>query len=442
MLGQRSVQTRAPVILHWNRQPQEPKTRRTLRCNMFGLMPVAFPLLLLFCTSSPLQKKKNNDLRVVPVATAPSLDGREPQQDQNVSWENAQIDYSAGNEYIAAHYGDSSDGGGDDSSYFADNVKMERIYDARKTTNTTFATHGFTLLRYGDSQEFQTMLESVDWRNLSSIQTLYLPQVEDAIRNVVFRDTPVAHVMFWCPTLRTGAATDSSSTGTTSTTPQGGYAATAHIDTDVNAYASVRDLVRMIIKNQLVVLSPEPQAEACRSDANNNNDLGSLEDMMVTAIETHRCRFAIVNAWKNIGITPVTNAPLAFMPARYSDINTAFPYGTLDESSCRWYTFPSMTANELLLFAQYDRDASQTSDVWHCALSLPSSSSSSSPSSCSRQSFDIRCFVLFADSVVVPAQRDRLHHRRPSRLDRSGSAAFCADQSRRRRHRRLEEENE
>jgi hypothetical protein len=409
---------------------------------MFGLMPVAFPLLLLlFYPSSIPQKKKKNDLRVVPVATAPSLDGRE-EQSQEVWWENAQIDYSAGNEYIAAHYGGSSSDGGEDSSYFAENVKMERIYDARKTTNTTFATHGFALLRCGDSQEFHNnmQLESVDWRNLSSIQTLYLSYVEHAIRNVVFRDTPVAHVMFWCPTLRTGAATDSSDirTGSTSITPQGGYASTAHIDTDVNAYASVRDLVRMIVKNQL----PEQQ-DAC-SDAN-NNDHGLMEDRMVTAIETHRRRFAIVNAWKNIGPTPVTDAPLAFMPARYHDNKTqttAFPYGTLDESSCRWYTFPSMTSDELLLFAQYDRDASQASDVWHCALSLLPTSSSPSSSSFSRQSFDIRCFVLFADPVVVPPQRDRLHHRRPSRLDRSGSAAFCADQSRRRRNRRLEEENE
>ena len=70
--------------------------------------------------------------------------------------------------------------------------------------------------------------------------------------------------------------------------------------------------------------------------------------------------------------------------------------------SSRWYVFPRMTHGEVLLFKQYDRDVARPSDTWHCALKGAEAADGDAPP---RRSFELRCFVLFDETV--PAACDR-----------------------------------
>ena len=83
----------------------------------------------------------------------------------------------------------------------------------------------------------------------------------------------------------------------------------------------------------------------------------------------------------------------------------------------RWYSYPDLTPDELLLFCQYDRDATRPSDLWHCALA----------STGDRTSFDVRTLVVFADRPV----EDRFV-RTGALLTRDESQVFCAEQHRQR----------
>lgn len=306
------------------------------------------------------------------------------------------IDYSASNEFIKAHYGTSLLN--NKTSYFEKEAKLEPVYNARKIDHA-LQTHGFQLLH---DRNFNLAVQ--DWTDMCSIRDIYLPHLEQTIRSS-FNES-IHEIIFWCPSLRTHRREKPDKHLTQHETPRSGYVATAHIDTDVNAYESERALVDIVLKNKV------------------EGTYSSSAERIVDLIMNQGRRFSIVNAWRSIRNSPVATAPLAFMPARYKEANTGFPQGTFDVSSCVWYTFPAMTKHELLLFSQYDRDASYSSDLWHCAL--VDQVEKANP----RASFDVRCFILFHERV--PSYRDRLRARFPSRLNRAGSAEFCAEQSRRR----------
>ena len=119
-----------------------------------------------------------------------------------------------------------------------------------------------------------------------------------------------------------------------------------------------------------------------------------------------RRRFAVVNAWRNIDPrSPVCRAPLAVMATRYKDGETSVvPEASPCTARSRWYVFPEMKADEVLLFMQYDRSADAPSDVWHCAL--PQMTEGSDVDQLPpRRSFEVRCLVIFDEQV--PSDRDR-----------------------------------
>ena len=327
-------------------------------------------------------------------------------------WCEARIDYSAANEFIAAHYGK--------TRYFEKDRKTEPIYNAREGVQQHLqdeGTHyrpaslsecGFTLVQ-------QEKPADTDWTDLNSIRETYLPRVRDALLTVYGAggesSNLSADVIFWCPTLRLENAAQTPRDGRALETPKSGYVATAHIDTDVNAYETVQQFVDMVYKNRFP-----------------GTNFNARE--LVTALSDGRARrFSIVNAWRNIGDAPIKRAPLALMPSRYAQPDAAFPNAIPDHQSSCWYTYPNMTPNELLLFCQYDRDASQPSDVWHCALTEIGNDDSGPP----RQSFDVRCLVLFHQETV-PQHRDRLRHHdgNPSLLNYKESQTFCSEQAARR----------
>ena len=60
-------------------------------------------------------------------------------------------------------------------------------------------------------------------------------------------------------------------------------------------------------------------------------------------------------------------------------------------SAHRWYYFPDMRPEEILIFAGYDSDPRYPSIVPHTAVEDPGSSPDAPP----RWNIDIRCYALF-----------------------------------------------
>mmetsp|Transcript_4946 Transcript_4946/g.20226 ORF Transcript_4946/g.20226 Transcript_4946/m.20226 type:complete len:162 (+) Transcript_4946:1699-2184(+) len=137
-------------------------------------------------------------------------------------------------------------------------------------------------------------------------------------------------------------------------------------------------------------------------------------------------RFAVLNAWRNVdAASPVRRAPLALFATRYDTEGACFPRAAPDPATSLWYAFPRMTAHEVLLFKQYDRDAARPADLWHCAL--PGVVDDDAPP---RRSFELRVFVLFSEDV--PPERDRLaagRHAPRAALSREESECFCGEQA-------------
>ena len=356
---------------------------------------LAVPLLLLFLRAA------SAGFAAAPRTGAPTATTNNPGW-----WCQAVIDYSAANEFIAAHYGL-------ESRYFGRDRATEPILNAREglmqlddddtsvvRTEPSLTNCGFQLV------ETSSPSNMIDWNDLKSIRESYLPVVREALASS-YGDA-IRRIYFWCPTIRRQDFKATPRDQSDKTTPLASYVATAHIDTDVNAYSSVEDLV------QVVESSRFPGTKVPVSQT-------------VRELQEGR-RFAIVNAWRNIGANgaPIRRAPLAFMPMRYTQPSQAFPDGTPDFAKSRWYTFPEMATNEILLFAQYDRDAAFPSDLWHCALTKIGLEDS-----LLRESFDVRCLVLFDEQV--PKERDRLARRKLSKMNFRESQTFCSEQAERRR---------
>ena len=300
----------------------------------------------------------------------------------------APVDYSAANEFIAEQYGV--------PSYFQNNHATESIYNARQgyflegdtSTDSTLLVEP-SLSKCGFELVQVAMDPVIDWDDLKSIREQYLPRVESAIRSSYGEDC-VSDVFFWNPTMRlhNSKASDRKADMESQTTPRSIQAGMAHIDSDVNAYESLDVFLKIVQAN--IVPGTKPLTS---------------ENVALLIESNQPKRFAIVNAWCNIGRSKILQAPLAIMPMRYQEPNTAFPIGQPEFEKSHWYCFPEMQPREVLLFAQYDRDAAKPSDVWHCALKSVGASENVPP----RESFDVRAFVVFQDSV--PSHRDRLAQR-------------------------------
>jgi hypothetical protein len=344
--------------------------------------------------------------------------------------------------------------------YFAHDRYLENIYNARngvydpilQTWKPAKLTEcGFQLIVMDESVSSSSSTSetttSIDWNELEQIRNRILPRIEDAVRNAYGNDHPVHQILFWCPTLRLPNTLPSSRTCASSGvhTPRASYVSTAHIDTDVNAYQSLSALIDLIHKN--------------RFPGTVDFDRNYIASQLL--LDRGR-RFSIVNAWQNIGNKPVNQAPLAFLSSRYCisnpDASNAagcdtttrpfFPFSSPDPLQSLWYTFPAIQPkHELLLFAQYDRNAAVPSDLWHCALTNMTNFHHPNPDDFSnthrhlepRQSFDVRCLVIFEESVnfvgddYFDTTVDRLQHRRVPQLDFSASQQFCSKQAEKRR---------
>jgi hypothetical protein len=312
-------------------------------------------------------------------------------------WCEAKIDYTAANEYIDAHYGNQR------TPYFAASQVLEPVFDARKGvyddqtdswTSPSVESTGFTLI--------QAPTKTTDWKDISHVRETYLPELKRIIETT-FEGSEISHAFFWNPMHRGEELTPTKEDGVT---PTASVAGAVHIDTDVGAYDDAESVVRHIEMNRI--------------------DTDSFpRDELVSALKDRR-RFAIVNMWRNIAPLPVARAPMSLLATRYSSPG-AFPEAVHDLTRSRWYTFSEMKPDELLLFLQYDRDKSTISDFWHCALK--GIGDASAPP---RQSFDLRCFIVFKEQVLDSRDRFGADRVRPL-FTYEESATFCSEQGEKRR---------
>jgi hypothetical protein len=296
-------------------------------------------------------------------------------------WGKAEIDYSAANEYIRAHYGEEAPR---KPNYFVHQSRIESIYDARQGVRITENVNGkspatlkhcgFTLLSSSSYQKNDTMI--TDWNNLDQIQDLYLPQLQRLLTEIYeTHGRTIRHVIFWNPMLRGKDNEQLRPPRETKITPTAGFASSPHIDMDI-----------------------------------------------IHDIRDNHCGFAVVNAWRNVGSRPVTNDPLGIFAVKYDDSLVAFPEAAPNMDRSAWYVFSNMMPNEILVFCQYDRDVAWPSDLWHCSLTRPNESDYPS-----RESFDLRCFIVF-DEAVPPDQDRYKVDRMSSLLTLEESGCFCEDQ--------------
>ena len=296
----------------------------------------------------------------------------------------ANIDYSAANEYIRAHY--------NQSNYFAtsstqdgasSSIDEHQIYNGRVLQSSKYDNNTKEMLIDNGLAIIQSPLlpndNSIDWSNMNDIQTSYLPKLESILHNLF---PIISSYCFWNPMLR-GTELEISRTENGNEIPTANIASLVHIDTDVGAH-NIEDLINIVDKNKV------------QSSTQSSSNKFNKENVANDIIQNNR-RFAIINFWRNIDEEPISNSPLAILASRYENETIAFPNQQPDMNKSKWYTFPYATHDEVIVFYQYDRNVQQPSDLWHCAISTPATESSSCTKP--RKSFDIRAFVLLDECV-------------------------------------------
>jgi hypothetical protein len=311
------------------------------------------------------------------------------------SYRNAELDYSAVNEYIEAHYGK--------ADYFEPtSPNSEPIYNAREgvlwkgeLVVPSLDLNGFELC----SMSGAPFPLQKDWAQNSSAEEILEQDYLSSLRGLL-KDTlgpKLEKVVFWHPMIRGTDIADRSAR----TAPP---AALVHIDTDVGAY-ELEDLVNLIQKNSI--------------GGDNDDDVKLIRE----AIQSGK-RFVIVNAWRNIDPSkPVQRSPLALCLPDYQPSHDCFPYK--QPETYVWYIFPEMTTSEVLLFKQYDRKADCVSDLWHCALSdIEQRIGANVPH---RQSLDLRALCILDEQL--PNDLDRYSgQRQRALLSLQESECFCHKQ--------------
>mmetsp|Transcript_41387 Transcript_41387/g.99707 ORF Transcript_41387/g.99707 Transcript_41387/m.99707 type:complete len:486 (-) Transcript_41387:797-2254(-) len=391
------------------------------------------------------------------------------------------MDYSAANEYIRAHYGDQSPRL---PLYFEQDESIETVYDARygvhcinnisneeetnpliedtkkkkkeEKTAASLKTCGFTLLSSAITREADD--DNADWNNLEWIQRNCLPQWREHLKELYCNSNhqrTIRHMLFWNPMLRGPPPPSNKPTTTVTTTldnndndnnairitPKASYAALPHIDMDVNAYyETFEDFLDLMENNEVEVLDVGGDGTSSANQRQRRR-----QDILDSIQNKHR-GFAIVNAWCNVGKHPVGKDPLGLFSVQYdketASIPAAFPMAAPNMKTSRWYAFSNMIPNdEVLFFCQYDRDVSWPSDLWHCSLDGMMMMSTTQgqqqqemdlPPLPPRESFDIRCLLVFEEEV--PLDRDRFQQRAnndrrmSSLLSLEESGCFCEGQ--------------
>uniref|UniRef100_A0A7S4JLH8 Uncharacterized protein n=1 Tax=Odontella aurita TaxID=265563 RepID=A0A7S4JLH8_9STRA len=340
-------------------------------------------------------------------------------------WGKGQIDYSAANEYVQAHY--SQTYGRDQSYFWATESSIESIYDARSGVHSLgdVSTHEEDGLENSGFVLVSTSTAVADWSNMDMIKNIYLPELRCTIP-LAFGESGrrISHMVFYQPMIRgedcVMSGLDHDRTVSPPTSPVAGL---VHIDTDFGAHDL--DGILDMVENNLV------------SDV-----VGFPRHNIADVICNGRNRFAIVNCWKNADPLgrPISRAPLGLLLPYYCcdknrrNLRPCFPDSVPDGERSRWYVYPQMAADECLLFKQYDRRLDRSSDIWHCAIDCSpySENGGEVETECQapkRYSFDIRAFIVFDEVVSKDNDRYSPDRLRPV-LSLEESGCFCDEQAR------------
>jgi len=164
---------------------------------------------------------------------------------------NTTIDYSAANEYIRAHY--------NQSSYFATSKQdgasstiEHEIYNGRVFQSSQYNDNAKEMLIDNGLAIIQSPLlsnDTIDWSNMNDIQSIYLPKLESILHNLF---PTISSYCFWNPMQRGTELEISRATENGSDViPTANIASLVHIDTDVGAYESIEDVLDIVDKNKV-----------------------------------------------------------------------------------------------------------------------------------------------------------------------------------------------
>jgi hypothetical protein len=318
----------------------------------------------------------------------------------------ARIDYSAANEYIHSHY--------NISQYFEHDFCIEEIHDGRRIQS--LYCNEREMLKDNGLAIVNSPISIIDWTKKDSIQKHYLPELERVV-NKLFPEN-ITHLIFWNPMMRGESLSIPNNSGQGNhnnnnlQTPTANIVPLVHIDTDIGAHENIEEVLAIIENNRIPF----------DSTTTHSSSYVGVKDI-AKAIVSGRQRFAIVNFWRNIGEGPITRAPLAIYSPKY-DGCAVFPDAVPTFVESKWYMFPEAMRDEVILFYQYDRDRSQPSDLWHCAIELEVEATESTL----RRSFDIRAFILFDSEVSNSNDRYAPGRTRPI-LSFEQSGCFCDEQA-------------
>ena len=350
------------------------------------------------------------------------------------------IDYSASNEFISEHYRHHFEAAAPNSDFFyfekgADSGPFDedKLDDGSKPIETVYNGR-LGVLAYSDDgnengsiQMRPTSIEQdgftlhtaptkvQDFTKLEQIKMIYLTELRQIVHDVVASPEELEQLHFWNPMFRgeEQSVTNAERDMTKEHAPTSPTAGMVHIDQDVGAY-DTQDFVKLIQRNRI-------------------EDDFPLEDI-VQAIDSGS-RFAVVNFWRNADLKhPIQRQPLAVFSPYYQGKDNEpqfFPKSQPDPVRSKWYSFPEMNSDEVLIFKQYDRDGRRPSDIWHCALKSVGKDNHDIPL---RKSFDIRALLVFKEKVQLDPKVDRFakDRVRPD-LSYEESGEFCDEQAKKRR---------
>lgn len=333
-------------------------------------------------------------------------------------WGKARVDYTAANEYAESHYGlknyfqvgDNGTGIVNEDIFNARDGVMMRRNDCGDSDdiwiNTPKLSHfGFELL-----QGFKPPMNLNDWNNPSQVSEKYVRYLRHSVIPKLFDSTGIESIVFYNANLRGEGLPFSTRNGELGLVKTAPVAATVHIDFDVGACTNATELVNLLLSERIIV--PE--------DCNEFGDEGRRR--IIQLIESGH-RFVLLNFWNSLTSRPTSRAPLGVLATDYDQECCSFPEAKPSDHS-RWYCYPQLGVNECLVFKQYDRSLSFSSDVWHTGLSDIGHYTNDPP----RRNFDVRAFIVLNERIDKSIDRFG-EKRRKSFMNMHESECFCENQA-------------
>jgi hypothetical protein len=228
------------------------------------------------------------------------------------------------------------------------------IHDARRAVSEfSFDREGFMLCHSASRVE--------DFYDDTNIKAVYNEEVE----KLVIAETGASRVLVFDHTIRVGSD-------------------------DVRRERQVREVVNLVHNDYTTDSGPQRVTDLLR------------ENKIIQDIET---RFAIFNLWRSIA-GPVLSSPLALLDAQSVSSRDWVPcdldygdrmgeiYNVAFNTDHRWYYFPIMTAEEILMFKNFDSaEDGRARFTPHTAFSDPTTP----PESPHRESIETRVLAFFTD---------------------------------------------